>query len=252
MSDPLAVPRDIILAAVDSARQALAGDFPGTSRPDAPLDEIASDLRGADGGFMLKIVIDQARHRLRRQMGRKGLSMAGREALDRACRCCDTIQPQVIADIGEVISAADLAAGAPDAGGGIQLAASTNTKLRAIEDVVGHPMYTGEHPRFAVEWAYDDGLHEGLFPMARRRDSHDTTEAWLLGLGIDPGQMVIARRITPSPVAAPWGVLLDSYKLAQRHRGDPILFPPDVSWILCMDHDRNATYAERDRTVLVE
>jgi hypothetical protein len=251
MDDALEPWRGSLLAAIDAAREAMSGDFPGSSRPDAPLDEISGGLRSVADRFMLKVEIERARSVLQRQLERKGLSSGSQKAFLAASETYKSIQHEILADIGEVITPVDLA-GDPDGHGAIQLGRGAEAKLKAIESVTGHPMYSGEHPSFATEWTYSLGLHDGLFPRESRREFADTTTAMLQELPIDRGQLVVARRVTGGSIASPWGVFLERHDLEETMFTDPIIFPPDLNWILCLDHGGNGIFAERDRALLLK
>jgi hypothetical protein len=251
MNDALEPYRRTLLAAIDNARQAMSRSFSGSPRPDAPLDEISGGLRSVAEPFMFKMEIERAGSMLQRQLTRSGLSTETVRAIQAASEACESIQHEILADIGAVLIPADLF-GDPDSQGAIHLGPSAEAKLKAIESVTGHPMYSGDYPSFATQCTYSLGLHDGLFPTAARRVFTDVTTAMLQELPIDRAQLVIARRVTRVSIASPWGVLLERHDLEYNTFTDPIIFPPDLCWILCLDHGGNGIFAERDRALLLK
>jgi hypothetical protein len=237
--------KETLLKAINECREAMIGDLPGKPRPGAPLDQIATQLLGVQDTFMLKMEIDQIHNLLQLQMKRKGLSAKTLEIMRNSSECLNTVQNSICVDIGQVITPDDLALAKADGFGGLQLGDSLERKLFSIEKVIGHILYCGNRPGFVSGWEYRYGIHDGLFPHQSCRIFGDMTDEMLHELPIDPKEFVIARRVARGSLYVPWGILLDKYKLEMG--SDPVIFPPDLSWILCLDHGYNGIFAKRDR-----
>ncbi len=240
--------RKILLTALNECQVALISDFPGKTRPDAPLDAIGSLTGGAKDGLMLKMELEFVYDQLMRQMRRQGLSDRTVNALRKASEHCIALQDTVRMNIGHVVTQDDLTTEERDEFGVTKLGEDVRRRVTCIVEVVGHPLHRGDYPRFASKWQYAEGIHAGLYPDQARRFFQDVTAESLSQLPIDLKQIVIVRS-GRLELAMDWATLLAQYQ--EVLRTDSWIFPLDLSWFLFVDHGHNAIYAERDLTLVL-